>query len=343
MRPPVLALPVGDERGASTRYRVLAHRRMLAAEGLGTEVLFPLKAAASRSRFKRVRDLLRDVRAARRARLLFVQRKTYPAPFDRLLAGAGAPLVFDVDDAIYLPPPGRDLPVGAARRYREQFRAMVERADLVICGNDVLAAEVPHERVAVLPTAVDTDRFRPAPRENGPPRLGWVGHSDNLPYLERLAEPLRELSRRHPGLELVVVADREPRLPGVQVRFRPWSLAGEVKVFEGIDAGLMPLDDTPWTRAKCAFKAIQYMALGIPAVASPVGMNREVIRSGENGYLPETDEEWVACIDGLLGDPSRAAALGAAARETVEARYSLRAVTPRLARLLRELLEQTRR
>ncbi len=104
-----------------------------------------------------------------------------------------------------------------------------------------------------------------------------------------MAGPLRELASRHPDFKLIVVADRPPRLEGLPLEFRRWSLEGELECFRDIGIGLMPLDDTPWTRAKCAFKLLQYMALGVPAVVSPVGMNRDVVAPGENALLATTD------------------------------------------------------
>jgi glycosyltransferase involved in cell wall biosynthesis len=115
-------------------------------------------------------------------------------------------------------------------------------------------------------------------------------------------------------------------------------LAQEVSCFDGIAVGLMPLDDDPWARGKCAFKAIQYMALGIPAVASPVGANREVIRDGETGFLPADEREWVETLDRLLADPALARRIGAAGRREIEARYSLDVISTRLVAILRSLV-----
>jgi glycosyltransferase involved in cell wall biosynthesis len=337
----VLMLAVGDERAASTRHRVLAHRPALEAAGLAVEIRHPLRgrSALVPRRLCRAADLARDLLGPHRADLLFVQRKTYPPALAPALARFPGPRVFDMDDAIDLPPPARHGGPRAARRYRRNFEATVERMNLVLCGNRELAARLPHDRFELLPTAIDTRRFRPAEREPASgPVLGWVGHSDNLPYLERLAGVLRELARRRPGTRLVVVADRPPRLPGIEVEFRRWRLEEEVSCFGGIAIGLMPLADDPWTRGKCAFKAIQYMALGIPTVASPVGMNREVIRDGETGFLPADEPAWVAALERLLAEPALAARIGAAGRRTIEERYALDVVSRRLITILRERL-----
>jgi glycosyltransferase involved in cell wall biosynthesis len=245
--------------------------------------------------------------------------------------------VLDVDDAIYLPPPSVALPPRVAARTRRRFEATAAAADLVLCGNREIPAHLPHGRYEVLPTSIDTERFAPSAAPPAGKTLGWVGHSDNLPYLEALAEPLRELSRRHPELRLIVVADRPPRIDGVDLEYRPWSLETEVSCFAGMRVGLMPLADTPWARGKCAFKAIQYMALGLAAVASPVGANRDVIEDGETGFLPADDRAWVSVLDRLLHDDALAARVGRAGRRSVEADYSLAVASRRLVEILEGL------
>ena len=280
----VAVWPVDDARGASTRYRVLAHLPALRDAGIEATVRPPLGLDAPRPlrRLWRLLDLLRDTRGAVDADALLIHRKTYPPAFATALARRGARIVFDLDDALYLPPPG----AAGAARYRRNFDATVRLAALVTCGNAELAGRVGDAPRCVVPTPVDCARFSPdALPPPGPATLGWVGHPDNLPDLESLAGPLAELARRRPDLCLVVVSGRPPRLPGVRVEYRPWTLATEVSCFSGITVGLQPLSDTAWTRAKCAFKLLQYMALGIPAVASPVGMTREVAAGGEHAVL----------------------------------------------------------
>jgi glycosyltransferase involved in cell wall biosynthesis len=332
----LLMLPVGDERVASVRYRVLAHLPALVRAGLDPSVRFP-KAGG---RIGRVLDLLGDARAARSARMVLVHRKTFPEVFAARLRRTAAPIVFDVDDAIDLPPPAKAATAAARARYARNFRATALASDLVVCGNREIAERLPHRRFEILATPIDTERFQPsALPPPSLPTLGWVGHSDNFGYLESIAPALREVAQRHPAMTLVVVADRKPEIAGVPVEFRSWSLETEVSCFAAMSVGLMPLLDTPWARAKCAFKAIQYMALGIPAVASPVGMNREVLRDGENGFLPGDEAAWVQTLDRLLGDAPLRARIGAAGRATVERDYSLAAVSTRLVSILRDVLD----
>ena len=337
----LLAVTVGDAHVASVRYRVLAHVPALEAAGFSVELRHPLPAPG---KLGRLADLVRDTLRPTGERVLFVHRKTYPPPFSTLLARRDRAFVFDMDDAIDLPPPGRAADDDEIARYRRNFLATIRDADLVLCGNAELASKVPHGRTAIVPTPIDTTRFAPgvvAPAVG--PTLGWVGHSDNLPYLAALGEPLRELGRKHPSLKLVVVADRPIEIPGVAVEFRKWRIADEVACFAGFAVGLMPLDDTPWARAKCAFKAIQYMALGIPVVASPVGMNRDLIRDGVNGFLAADGSAWFSALDALLADGDLARRVGAAGRATVERDYALSREGPRVAGLVRDVLTEVRR
>ena len=335
----VVLLPVGDARTAATRYRLLAHLPALTDAGFTTELRYPLtldRSGPLRPAW-RLLDLLRDAGSRRRAdELRLIPRKTDPPLFAARLPRRDRPIVFDMDDALYLPPPGKRSGPRALRRYRRNFEATAAAADLVIVGSRALASELPHGRYELLPTPIDTERFRP--ERHTPaihPSVGWVGHSGNLPYLESLGGPLREIARRHEGFRLIVVADREPSIPGVEIEYRRWSLETEISCFDGIGVGVMPLDDTPWARGKCAFKAIQYMALGVPCVVSPVGANRELVTHGENGLLAGNADEWVDALDALLSSQELARRLGAEGRRTVLGSYSLEVVSRRLVKLLR--------
>ena len=329
---------VGDATVASTRYRILAHLPALRAAGFDPKVTFQEPRPESRLlRFPlRLLDEIRDLRQADDSDLLLIHRRCYPALFAPLLRKKNRPMVFDIDDAVYLPSPVEPNSRIARARYRRNFDTTAAAANLVLCGNRVLAERVgERQRKVIVPTAVDCGRFHPdAIGEVEHPAAGWVGHSSNLIYLEALAGPLREIAWRHPGFKLIVVADRRPRLEGVPVEYRPWSLENEVECFKGIGIGLMPLDDSPWTRAKCSFKLLQYMALGIPSVVSPVGMNREVIEHGRNGLLAMTDEDWINGLDELISQPAQRQDIARAGRSTIERSFDLPVVSDRLVKAL---------
>ncbi len=127
------------------------------------------------------------------------------------------------------------------------------------------------------------------------------------------------------------------------MEYRPWTLENEVECFNGIGIGLMPLDDSWWTRAKCAFKLLQYMALGIPSVASPVGMNREVIEHGRNGLLAKTDEDWISGLNELISQPAKRRDIGSAGRATVKRSFDLPVVSDRLLKALTWVMDRPAR
>jgi len=339
-------LVVGDRTVASTRYRILAHLPALRAAGFDPEVTFQEPRPASRlRRFPlRLLDEIRDLRQAADSDLLLIHRRCYPALLAPLLRRKKRPMVFDIDDAIYLPSPVESNSRIARSRYRRNFDTTTSAANLVLCGNRVLAERVGNKRKVIVPTAVDCSRFHPgAVGSVEHPTAGWVGHSSNLAYLEAIAGPLREIAWRHPGFKLIVAADRRPRLEGVPFEYRPWTLENEVECFKGIGIGLMPLDDSRWTRAKCAFKLLQYMAFGIPSVASPVGMNREVIEHGRNGLLAMTEEDWINGLDELISQPAKRREISSAGRETVERSFDLPVVSDRLLKALNWVMNRRAR
>ncbi|MFV1977800.1 MAG: glycosyltransferase family 4 protein [Myxococcota bacterium] len=295
-------------------------------------------------RVHRLKALSRDLPRAGEADLLFIHRRTFPPPFDRLLLRCRCPVIFDMDDALDLPPPSHLQTARARRRFRRNLQATVDAADLVLCGNAELKARVRHHHVEILPTPIDCARFQPsaiAPSRG--PDIGWVGHSDNLGFVEGIAGALRNVAERLTGARIVIVADQQPELSGLEVEFRRWTLDREVSCFDGMRVGMMPLDDTPWTRAKCSFKLLQFMALGIPTVASPVGMNTRVIDHGRNGLLAATDEEWIHSLDRLLRDEAFARSISAEGRRSVVRNYSLEVLSPRLTNALLALLPENRR
>ncbi|RMH14305.1 MAG: glycosyltransferase [Gemmatimonadetes bacterium] len=250
---------------------------------------------------------------------------------------------------------------------------MVRRAHVVLAGNDHLAEYARAERgsgqgVHIVPTVVDTERFRPAAGEKAgvpggdpedgaggaeatpgptteatdagdPPTLGWVGTHSTLRYLADLYPTLVEARRRTP-FRLRVVCNRPPEgVPeALDVVFERWTPEREVAHFHGLRAGLYPLPDDPWTRGKCGFKALQYLACGVPAIASPVGVLARIVREGETGFQARTPEDWTRAVEVVCGDPARARALGRAGRALVERDYSVPVAADALARALREAL-----
>jgi len=246
--------------------------------------------------------------------------------------------VYDFDDAIYLPyvsPTNRYL---SYLKFPWKTGTLCRIARAVVAGNQHLAdyASRYNDRVFVVPSTVSLREYgeRPVPAADRIPVVGWTGSHSSVPYLSVVREALQELRRRR-AFRLLIIGVEPFEIPGVDVECRPWSPASEVRDLWEMDLGIMPLPDEPWARGKCGMKAIQYMGVGLPAVVSPVGANREIVKDGVTGFHAATTAEWVEKLDLLLTDAGLRRRLGQAARESVRALYSAEAQAPRVAAILR--------
>jgi glycosyltransferase involved in cell wall biosynthesis len=236
------------------------------------------------------------------------------------------PLLFDIDDAIWLLSPGHE----------RAMRATAGRAACIIAGNDFLADYMSAyaRQVEVVPTAIDTERFSPAERSGRGFVIGWTGSATTFGYLEAIAPALSRFLDTVADATLVVMANHFRALPGVaaeRVEFVEWSPANEALVVSGFDVGLMPLPNSDWARGKCAFKMLQYLSCGVPAVVSPVGMNAQVLAMGDVGLAATNEDEWVEALVTLARDRERAVALGEGGRELVTTSFSVPIVARQLA------------
>ncbi len=292
--------------------------------------------AVMRGVLQRVRDAIR----AGSFDLIVVYRESAPLGpplLERLFTFRRIPFVFDFDDAIFLGPIHPANRRWSWLRRPSRVAETARRARSVIVPNDYLAewARRHNSNVSVIPTAVDTDRHRPLPRPaDGRTVLVWSGSSTTAPYLHLLDAPLAELSRRRGDLVLRVIGGAYEN-DYVSVEQVVWDLDQEPHDVGAGDIGVLPEPDDLWTRGKGAFKALLYMAAGLPVVASAVGVNPDVIAEGETGYCVSSDAEWADAIDRLASDPALRAALGANGRRRVVELYSVAVQAPRLAAALR--------
>jgi glycosyltransferase involved in cell wall biosynthesis len=282
---------------------------------------------------------LREASSVSECDLVYVFREGAllgPALAERALARR-LPFVFDFDDAVwvrYVSPANSYL---SYLRFPGKTATLCRLARHVMAGNPYLRdyAARYNERVTIVPTTIDTARYEVRPRRvNAVPVIGWTGSYSTEQYL-RLVRTVLERLRKRREFRFAVVGGRGFAVDGVEVEHRPWRSATEVDDLRDFDIGIMPLPDTEWERGKCGLKALQYMALEIPAVASPVGVNRDIIQHGTNGLLASTEEEWAAALERLLSDASLRRALGRAGRATVEAGYSAAVQAPRVAEIFR--------
>jgi glycosyltransferase involved in cell wall biosynthesis len=292
-------------------------------------------------------DRLAMLSGMRRYDLVVIQKKLFGPLQFKALKLANRNLVYDMDDAVMFHEIERREPVTG--KFFARFASTAARCRGVIAGNGYLAefarvarGEWQHESsaVLVLPTPVDTRTIVPKvhePRNDGL-RVGWIGTRGNLEHLKSIAGPLGKVLGSMPGSRLKVVSDAEPQMVGVPLEYKSWRAEEELADLQSFDVGIMPLVDNLWTRGKGGFKLLQYMAAGAPAVASPVGINREILRHGENGFLAVDDAEWETVLRQLLDDIDLRRRVGLAGRATVERSYALEQYNRRLAEFLESLV-----
>jgi len=269
----------------------------------------------------------------------------------RLFAAFSRRRVFDVDDAIYVRKPRRlGEPADESPWRRKKFAATCRAVDVVAAGNEVLAgvARASAPAVEILPTSIDIAAYPTSaagaeesgvatPGVAAPVTIAWIGSPENLTYLEMIRPALGRLTVRHPGIKLRVICSRFPNWPEINVERIVWSEATEAASLADAQIGVMPLTDDAWSRGKCAFKLLQYMAASLPCVASPVGANTEAVIDGFNGFHAASDPDWERSLERLIISAPLRARLGANGRAHVARRYSMRAYQTQYQELLARL------
>jgi glycosyltransferase involved in cell wall biosynthesis len=255
-----------------------------------------------------------------------------PPIFERLFHRSGVPMIFDFDDAIFVPYVSPSNGYLSYLKFPAKTKTICRLSSHVMAGNAYLAnyARQVNDQVSILPTTIDTEKYTlEERRENDIPVIGWSGSYSTVQHLDTLREALKKLAGRQ-AFRLRVIGTPRYEIPGVDVEAMRWRAETEVADLRPIDIGVMPLPDDKWSRGKCGLKALQYMALGIPSICSPVGVNAEIIEDGENGFLAATEDEWIEKLTLLLQSEALRKRLGLAGRATVEAKYSALAQVPRV-------------
>lgn len=363
-RPRVLLLAPFPREAAYTRYRLLQFVPDLGAAGIEARVVPFLSSADFRDYYAGRAHATRALRLAFAVGRRVVQA-VGAAAYDAVLVGREAllfgppwieallsrvlrrPLAFDFDDAIFLPNPntawGRWSGLAARCKCPGKTDAILAASTVVLAGNDYLAEHARrfNRQVVVMPTVVDPDRYPDATRrpETATPVVGWVGTHTTAAYLAQIAAPLAELARHREFRLRLVGAGANIALPDVPVDAVPWRLEGEGEQFSELDIGLYPLPDTPWSRGKCGFKAIQYLAAGVPTVCSPVGVTTEIVEHGRTGLWARTEAEWVRALERLLENAEERRAMGRLGRRKVRECWSRQAHAPRFVEAVRAAID----
>ncbi len=356
----VLALASYPVEAAATRYRLQQFVSPLAARGVTLEIhpflnshqfkiLYQRKALPATAAGMLKSSVLRvaDLVIARKADVVLIQRESMlfgPPIIERLIArGMKRPMVLDLDDATYV---AYDSPTYGALGKLKWFSKtddLIRWAALVTCGNRSIAEYVISKgaQARIIPTVVDTNIFRP--REDDRDRaalvLGWIGTHSTFPYLASIFPVLSQLGEEHKfSLKVVGAGETNVTVPNVKVEMLPWQLEREVQDFQSIDIGLYPIDTSlygNWAQGKSGFKAVQYMAVGVPFVATPVGGSSEIGEAGKTHLFASTNDEWYRNLKLLMTDDRLRKEMGAAGRQHAIEHYGLDDQADKLVAALR--------
>nr|WP_295371092.1 glycosyltransferase [uncultured Sphingosinicella sp.] len=268
-----------------------------------------------------------------------------PAFYERLLAWLNVPVFFDFDDAIWREGELAASANGIFQRlhFWGKTSTTCRLASAVLVGNEYLAdyARERNDKVFILPTSIELPKYPVQPELDyeEPFVICWTGSHSTLAHFERARAPLERLATMRRIVVKIICNKRPERpIPGAENIFVAWSEEGEAEQIGASHVGIMPLPDNDYTRGKCGLKALQYMATGRPVVISPVGMNLELVQSGQNGFLADTDEEWIEALTRLADSRELRSRIGPAGRKTVEDRYSGEVVSRMFADAVRATL-----
>ena len=334
-----IAALTGGRKAPAARFRVRQYIPRLAEYGIYVREYIPFfhEGCGLPSPFKAMSQIP-GVIGSRKADITWIGRELVQGyeTFERLLK---RPRVMDVDDAIWL-----DWPFG-----KSAIPRIAKAMDAIIAGNSYLAEWFGKycKNVNILPTAIDikryTKRHDSTVSEKKKFTIGWTGLAWNYKFLKLIEGPLKDFLRDHPDAELRIMAERPwkaTEIPVDRVRFVRWSEEIEVAVLKEMSVGVMPLPDNEWTRGKCSFKMLQYMAAGVPVVVSPVGMNKEVLAKGDVGFAATRGDEWYEAIDAFYKDQNLQIRMGNTARKVVEEHFSAVSVADKLAEIFKGLVNR---
>jgi glycosyltransferase involved in cell wall biosynthesis len=330
-----LAFLVSRPDKPSTKFRVQSYLSLLSGAGVKARV-FPVSGkTVNRWRF---------FYSLHRYDLVIIQKKLFTPWELKYIRHRSRKLVYDFDDAVMFKKGENMDPANPLRRKR--FERTVRLCDWVIAGNAYLqeVAETFSHSVSVLPTPVDTVTYLPREKGNKSEKIiiGWLGTKSTVHYLEPLVPVFVELRSKFPHVDMKIVSDSFQGMESLRGIQKVWKEAEEVQDLQSFDIGIMPLPDDPWTRGKCGFKLLQYQAVGLPTVCSAVGVNREIVAEGINGYFANTPQEWLDRLSALISSRELRIKLGKAGRESVVKEYSLEALWPQFLTTVKRALNQKR-
>ncbi len=346
----ILALPRYGLLGGSSRLRIYQYQNILRRYGIEVETQALLDDAYIRQLYsghkkdllrisfaylKRLKELLR----IKHFELIWIEKELFPffpACGERFMRALGVPYIVDYDDAIF-----HNYDLNSNKLVRLFLGSKIDRvmryAEVVVVGNDYLgerARRAGAKRVEYIPTVIDLERYKIIPKSNGTLfTIGWIGSPSTAKHIKLVQPALSEICKNGQA-QVILVGSGPVDLVSAPVEILPWREESEVAAIQKFDVGIMPLPDEPWERGKCGYKLIQYMACGRPVVASPVGVNQQIVEHGVDGFLANDTADWITALRELRDNVPLREAMGREGRLKVEKNYCVQVAAPRLAEIL---------
>jgi len=288
-----------------------------------------------------------DIIISTRYNIIFIHRECFPfgPPFiEYILSKLKKSIIFDFDDAIFLS--STSAPNNFVERFKrpDKVSKIISLSKYVIAGNKYLAdfAKKHNSNVTIIPTPIDTFKYRPqkSNRLDGKVIIGWIGSNTTKVFLYPLANVFKELSKNYHYVEFRIIGG-DIHIDGLSsLKKKKWELETEIEDLQDFDIGIMPMPDNEWTKGKCGFKIILYMALGVPVICSPTGVNKEIVEDGKNGYFANSDREWIDKLSILIENPNLRYEMGQSGRDIVKERYSVEVNAPKFLAVLNRVCSE---
>ena len=289
-----------------------------------------------------------DLKNLKKYDLVFIQREGLMIGstwFERKVKKIGVPIIFDFDDSIWL----LDTSDGNKKlewlKNPNKTKLIIGLADKIIAGNSYLAeyASSYNKNVQIIPTTVDTEKFYPDQSKRNKEKIiiGWSGSITTIKHFKNIVPVLEKLKKKYEGkIMFRVVGDETYINENLNIKGEKWTSNNEVETLNSFDIGIMPLPDDKWAKGKCGLKGLTYMSLEIPTLMSPVGVNNQIIKNGENGFLCDTDEEWISILSSLIENKELRDSIGKKARSTVEKYYSVDSQKENYLNVINQTIQQ---
>ena len=313
----------------SFRFRISEYLPSLEKEGFKSDIFL-----LSKSLIKRIKTY----RKLKKYDCVFLHRSLLSLPDIYLLKKHSSKLIFDFDDAIIYNDPNKTKLISSKKKSR--FKQTIKRTDIIIAGNEYLKnlVEPYTHKTCIIPTPVNTKYF--TPKNDGQNKeniiIGWLGSASTLIYLKDIIDVLDKLYLKYKNIELKIVANDFIESKNIPIIKKQWSQDDEASDLHSFDIGIMPLRNDPWSEGKCGFKLIQYLSCAVPAVCSPVGINKTIIQHDYNGLLASNKDEWIKQLSILIEDKPLREKLAHNGLKIIEDKFSIKANLPILLKLLND-------